>query len=66
MAGRGRYRFLDRITCWSSSWRAAAGYVLWIRAIKHGMPWEEALRREFGATPASLADALVRWHLVND
>ena len=41
-------------------------FIAWIRAIKHGMPWEEALRREFGATPASLADALVRWHLVND
>ena len=38
----------------------------WVKAIKNGEPWEEALAKEFGTARAQLVDVFVRYFKVND
>ncbi len=38
----------------------------WVRAVKRGKPWEQALAEDFGVTRAQLVDTFVRYYRVND
>ena len=38
----------------------------WVKAIKNGEQWEDALATHFGATRAELVDVFVRYFRVND
>lgn len=42
------------------------GFVDWIRAVKAGKPWREALEAHFGAHPDKLAGVAYEWYSNND
>lgn len=41
-------------------------FAQWVRAVKGGKEWREALAAEFGMTPEALAQAASRWYRTND
>jgi hypothetical protein len=43
-----------------------APFEAWVRAIKRGKPWEQALEEDFGVTRAQLVETFVRYYRVND
>jgi len=43
-----------------------ARFAQWVRAIKRGKDWEQALVEDFGAGRVQLVDAFTRWYRVND
>jgi hypothetical protein len=43
-----------------------AGFGAWVRAVKGGKPWRQALAEDFGADAAHLAASAARWYRVND
>jgi hypothetical protein len=43
-----------------------AAFGEWVKDVKTGMPWEEALRRHFGTDAALLARTIEDWYRVND
>lgn len=38
----------------------------WVKAIKGGKPWAQALEEDFGVTPARLAQSAAAWYRTND
>lgn len=43
-----------------------AAFGEWVKDVKTGMPWEEALRRHFGTDAVRLAQTIEDWYRVND
>jgi hypothetical protein len=41
-------------------------FAQWVRAVKGGKEWREALAAEFGMTPDALSQAASRWYRTND
>ncbi len=42
------------------------GFVDWVRAVKAGKPWEQALADQFGADPATAARIIEQWYRKNN
>jgi hypothetical protein len=43
-----------------------AGFASWVRAVKGGKPWPQALAEDFGADPVRLAAGAAAWYRTND
>jgi hypothetical protein len=43
-----------------------AGFGAWVRAVKGGKPWRQALAEDFGVDAERLAASAAQWYRVND
>ena len=46
--------------------RSRVGFGAWVRAVKQGDDWQEALRNRYGVGRGRLVSTFVQYYMVND
>ena len=59
-------RGVSRLVCSLLIEQNPVGFARWIRSVKSGAPWHEALEVEYGATLEQVAHITREWHRLND